>query len=638
MHKEIILSKLYEYLKKKQIKYKKIGRTSATLPCIFCKTGTMQVLPNSYKVNCFSCKPKEKLGHYYTLLDIARKIENLTGTDEDILQHIKEELKINVMTNKDEQNIDSVLDFYEKNGFDLVPIIVNGKRPIERAWTTKNHKDKNEWKQWVVNKLNLGIKCGQCSNLLVIDIDQKPIPEEIKKLMGTTLMQESTKGFHLFYKYDKDFPKTRIDELKIDIETTGGQVVVNPSLVKGIERKIFLNPIIEIPKELKKYLLDKITVPRQTDSEKIKADIQTEDFKIDPTKFALKNNDLDGCCNTEFIKLGGILRKQLNIKNTGYVLHVLNKHMLENPMPSKNITAMLNELSYYSQFDEQELAHEIVEYLKDVDEANRTEIAMAIVGANRGEDKKRVDKALKYLVKEKYITKNGSRYGILKKVEWKESLIETGKVVDFKMPYFYDVANFNFGDLILIGSKNKKGKSHIAINMIKQLVAQGKKPYYISLETGNRFARIAMQLGLKEGDFYWDFQIDPTKIELEKDAITILDWLCPLNFAETDKIFMHFMEQLYKTNGILIVFMQLKGSKGQDNEWFAPNMVSQFPALSTRYIYDNEGDGEYGKFKIDVIRDPKLKTKMYEIPCFYNWEEKTLTRIDELENRTGETE
>ena len=631
MNEEIILSKLYEYLKKHNIKYKKIGRTSATLECIFCKTGTMQVLPNTYKLNCFACKPKEKLGHYYTLIDIARKVENLTGTDEEVLQHIKEELKINVMTKKDEQDIDKVLDFYEKNGFDLVPIIKDGKRPIETAWTNKNHKDKSEWKEWIVNGLNIGAKCGECSNLLIIDIDQKPIPEEIKKLMGATLIQESTNGFHLFYKYDKDFPKTRVDSLKIDIETTGGQVVCFPSRVKGIERKIILNPIIEMPKELKKFLLDKITVPRQTDSEKIKEAIQTEDFKINPKDFALKNNNLEGCCNSSFIKLGGILRKQLNIKNTGYVLHVLNKHLLEDPMPSKNITAMLNELSYYSQFDEQELAHKAVEYLKDVDEANRNEIAMAIVNTNRGEDKKRVDKALKYLVKEGYVIKKGAKYLLIKKAEWKESLLETGVSIDFKMPYFYDVAHFNFGDLLLIGSKNKKGKSHIAINIIKQLVSQGKKPYYISLETGNRFAKIAMQLGLKEGDFYWDFQIDPTKIELEKDAITIIDWLCPTNFAETDKIFMHFMEQLYKSNGILIVFMQLKGSKGQNNEWFAPNMVSQFPSLSARYIYDNEGDGEYGKFIIDVIRDPKLKTKTYEIPCQYDWTSKELKRIDEIE-------
>jgi len=670
MNEQIILSKLYEYLKKKNIKYKKIGRTSATLKCMFCKTGTMQVLPNTYKVNCFSCKPKETLGHYYTLIDIARKVDNLdmeVHSDEDVLQHIKEELKINVMTKKDEIDIDKILDFYEKNGFDLVPIAKNSKVPIEQDWTNKEHKDKNEWKQWIVNGLNIGVKTGIRSEILALDIDalskkekieynsdkttekrkeellekrQRNLDIVLKELkIGNTLIQDSLGGQHYFYKYDEEIPKTHIDieGINIDVESEGGYILLFPSKFNKLERKIKnLTDIIEIPKELKKYLLDKITVPRKTASEEIREDITTEDFKINPKDFALKNNNLDGTCNSSFIKLGGILRKQLNVKQTGYVLHTLNKHLLEDPMPSKDITAMLRELDRYSIFDERELAHKAVEYLKDVEEANRTEIAMAIVGTNRGEDKKRVDKALKYLVKEGYVIKRGARYLLIKKAEWKESLIETGKVIDFKMPYFYDVASFNFGDLILIGSKNKKGKTHLAMNIIKQLVTQGKKPYYLSLETGSRFAKIGLQLGLKEGDFYWDFQIDPTKIELEKNSITIIDWLCPMNFAETDKIFMHFMEQLYKTNGILIVFMQLKGSKSQDNEWFAPNLVSQFPSLSTRYIYDNEGDGEYGKFIIDVIREPKLKIKTYEIPCFYNWEEKTLIRIDELEQNKKE--
>ena len=61
----------------------------------------------------------------------------------------------------------------------------------------------------------------------------------------------------------------------------------------------------------------------------------------------------------------------------------------------------------------------------------------------------------------------------------------------------------------------------------------------------------------------------------------IIDWLCPDNFAEVDKIFRHFTEQLAKTGGILIVFMQLKES---DGSWFSNNLVKQFPALCTKYL------------------------------------------------------
>ena len=622
----VILSHLLDYLRLKKIPYRKKGKM-IYVDCPVCNDPDAHMLPNNkVDLECFKCKPKDKIGRYYNLIDIVKKAEPQLKTDEDILQHIKELLDVKVMTKKDEAKVINLLEKYKEWGFDLVPIVNNGKFPVEKDWTNKEHKDKKEWETWIKNGLNIGVKTGKRSRVTIIDIDQKPIPEEIDKIKGDCVIQESTKGYHLIYKYEPELPKTRIDELKIDIENDGGQVVIYPSVIDKVQRK-FINvtkQISEMPIELKTFLTAQITVPRKTDSEKVREDIQTGDFNIGVLE--------EGQRNSTLVRLGGCFRKELPITQTRYVLNILNRILCERPLPSKEINAMMRKLEHYTYFDEQELAHKVLEYLRDsVEEAGRTEIAMAVVGTNRGEDKKRIDKSLAYLVKEGYILKKGTRYNIIKKAEWKESLIEVGKPIDFKMPYFYDVGSFRYGDLILIGSKNKKGKSHIAINIIKQLVKQGKKPYYISLETGSRFTQIALQLGLKEGDFKWDFVANPTRIELEPDAITILDWLCPTNFAEVDKLFMHFTEQLYKTNGVLIVFMQLKGSKSQDNEWFAPNMVSQFPALSARYIYDKDGDGEYGTFKIDVIREPKLHIKNYEIPCKYNWTSKELKRVDEME-------
>jgi hypothetical protein len=306
--------------------------------------------------------------------------------------------------------------------------------------------------------------------------------------------------------------------------------------------------------------------------------------------------------------------------------------MLEKPMDNKAIRAMIRELDKYQIFDEQELAHKVLNYLKDVEEASRNEVALAVVGNNRGEDKKRIDKVLKHLVTEGYLLKKGTRYSVIKKLDWQENLIETGKPVDFKVPYFKNVANFNYGDLLLIGSKNKKGKTHISMNIVKKLVEQGIKPYYISLETGSRFAKIALQLGLKEGDFYHAFCSDPTKIELEPNAVTIIDWLLIVDKSKTDLVFRHFVEQLYKTNGFLICFQQLK----QDDQYFAPNMAMQFPALSARYIYDTEDDGEYGQFKVDVVREPKIKIKTYNVPCHYDWETKRLETTENWQKRVEE--
>jgi hypothetical protein len=410
--------------------------------------------------------------------------------------------------------------------------------------------------------------------------------------------------------------------LKIDIENDGGQCVAYPSTVDGVKRKInSFKPVIEMPKVLLDYLKTKVTVPLKSFSEKLKEDIQTEDFNLNLLE--------EGERNASLMKLGGLLRKELNTPQTERVLSILNRHICATPITPKELTAMVKSLSKYTAFDEQELAHRVLMYLKDVEEAGRTEICMAIMATNKGEDKMRIDKVLHYLVKEQYILKRGRGYCIIKKLDWKEDLLEIGRPIDFKMPFFYDIAHFNYEDLVLIASKNKRGKTSIAINMIKELVNQGITPYYINLETGSRYAHTALKLGLKNGDFKYAFCADPTQIELEKNAVTIIDWLLISDKSQTDVVFKHFIEQLNKQGGFLIVFQQLK----DDNSYFAPNMLNQFPSLSARYIYDNENDGTYGKFIVDVIREPKAYIKNFEIPCKYNWETRIFKRVDELESK-----
>lgn len=623
MEKYNIEAYLLDYLIKQNIKIKKVG-TVSQLQCPFCKTEKASaIVPARCNfINCYACQAKKK-----NIFDIVRLLVNKNFTDEQVVEHVKETLHLNITTKKDKDFLDEVLAFYESNKFDLVAVAKDKKNPIELDWVNKTHTDSNEWRRWLSDGINIGIKTGKRSNLTIIDVDQKPVPKEILALVGDTFMLETSKGYQFYYKYVADLPKTRIEDLKIDIENDGGQCVAYPSVVAGVQRKISkLKSVLDMPKELLDYLKKRTTVPLKSFSEKLKEDIETEDFNLGLLQ--------EGNRNASLLKLGGILRKKLSEVQTEEVLHVLNNHICPDPLPPKEIHAMVKSLAKYTSFDEQELAHKVLTYLKDVEEASRNEIAMAVVGTNKGEEKQRIDKALKYLVKEGYVLKKGSRYAVIKRLDWKEDLLNIGKPIDFDMPYFHDVAHFNYGDLLIIGSKNKRGKTHISMNMVKKLVEQGVTPYYINLETGSRFAKIALQLGLKNGDFKHSFCADPTQVELEKNAITIIDWLLIADKSQTDLVFKHFIEQLDKQGGLLIVFQQLK----EDNSWFAPNMITQFPALGAKYIYDNENEGTYGKFIIDPIREPKAQIKSFEIPCKYNWDTKELVRIDETQSLDAQTE
>ena len=136
---------------------------------------------------------------------------------------------------------------------------------------------------------------------------------------------------------------------------------------------------------------------------------------------------------------------------------------------------------------------------------------------------------------------------------------------------------------------------------------------------------------MKDGDFFNTTYFYPEMAELEDNAITILDWLLPKDYSNTDKIMQHFAEQLFKHGGLLFIFVQLRG----DGNFFAKDMIAMFPAFVCRYVLDKDSEGKtistQGKYLIDFIRESKKHIKNWELPCKYSWETKRLTRIDELD-------
>lgn len=652
MIKQLILSKIKEYFKLKKIKHRKMTSTMEQFE--FCllthdKTHTCNTLPLSYDARCMQCSKK------FSLLDLVRDLENMPkATDDEILDFLQKALKIDeVKSKKEETDVNVLLDVYVENKFDLVPVAFKcpyckkgvdkegktcdkcegtenyGKNPIEPDWTNKNHKEKEEWEHWLSSGLNIGVKTGNISNITVIDVDTKDIPEEVSKWLSienpVTLTQITKNGYHFFFKYDSDFPKTKIDigNSHIDIENDGGQVVIYPSST-CLYKRYFLppRPIVEMPKELKEFLKSKITVPRKTESELRKEDIKEENFNLGLIKQGSRSNDLT--------RLGGIFRKVLNINQTNQVLHILNKHACETPLDSREIQAMVNSLDRYIVFDQQELAHEILAHVLDVDKSTKSDLELSIAGNwTKGEAKKRFNKALQYLMKEDKIIQKGKNIELVKDLEWSRDLFDIGIPINFKVPYLNDYAYFNWQDVIVIASKTGYGKTHLAMNMVKRLIAQGIDPHYIYSETGGRFAKNALTLGITPNQFSHAPCHDPRKFRLPKSMkrpVIIYDWFRPHDWAKTDEIFEKLLEKIKRVDGFLILFMQLK----TDDGYFAPNLLEQFPSLVCKYLYEKEENGLYTKFHVTKIREGKTEKKIFDIPCRYSWKSKEVTMIEEL--------
>ena len=613
MKDTLLYSKTLDYLKEFipgfECRKTKIGKLMFTCPkcgkqgaCTFTLQDTMEML------SCFECDGI--IGDIVAMVRFCEK-DKAEWSHEDIVHYLCKKYKI--PTPSTEEDINKTLEFYASKGFDLVPIQANGKVPIEKEWTTKNHKTVAEWKEWLSRGANIGVKTGKCSNITILDLDTKIIPKELEPFLKDFkgLVQESSKGFHYFFQYESALPKTRIQKYLLDIENDGGQVVIFPSVVEGVSRK--LSKFNDIPK-MPQAIIDIILA--NTNTVPSPAEIVAKEFTGDEFKIP------EGGRNSFLTSFGGALRKELGISETNYVINFINKYFCKPSLPRQEVDNIVRSLSKYVHQDTKGVASAILNYLKTVGEASARDCKEIVE-----EKKEVVDKILSQLVKDGFIMKKNRYFHFIKKADWKDTFFDGAKEIEFKIPFFSKYAILNYGDMVVLGARSKVGKTTIAMNFVKALVDQGVKPYYVSLETGSRFITSATKLGMKEGDFYWDFLSDPTKIEFEQNAVTILDWLLIEDKAQSDVVLKHFVEQLYKTKGFLIIFMQLKA----DNNWFAPNMIEQFPALAAKYIYDKDNDGTYGKWMIEAIREARYKMKKMSIPCVYDFDSRILSPMDEVQ-------
>lgn len=642
-YKSLVLQKTQKYMKKCVPGY---GiRLNCNIPyhtCPSCgeKACTIHTATN-YTIDCNACNWTGNI------VDVVRLVfpEHKNKSEDEIYKLAAIELGVSIVT---EEDIINIFKMYKRLGFDMVPVRRQLKIPFETEWQKKSHREIQEWEGWLVDDLNIGIKTGHMSQVTVIDVDcknlPKGLPDELKPYLSNvdTLVQETNRGFHFFFQYEKDLPKTGFDivvdpkekkRYHIDIENDGGQVVAFPSEVVddetgelGFDRKFNVDrtklhsiSIAKMPDGLKKLILSKIDKSKitVTDTKNPIDNIDTsnlEDFmKID-----------EGNRNNALMHLGGIFRKELGPLETEKIIGIVNRYFVNPPLNKRELQDnIFRPLRKYIKVDENELAKKILDYMRIVGEASATDIRTAI-----NHNKYDCDKATELLVREGHLFKKRKCYHLIRKAEWSDKWGSEGEPVGYDVPYFHDRVNFRSGDMIIVGAKTGVGKTHVAMNIIKKLVDQGKKPYYISLESGSRFVSIAKGLKMGEGDFYHTTLFAPEDVELENDAITIIDWLLPEDYSQTDKLYKYFAEQLTKKGGILIVFVQLKESKEQESRFFAENMIKMFPALVVKFGYHKDSKGnetpERSYFESVKIRDPKNHSHRFKMDLKYIPDLKTL--------------
>lgn len=578
-----------------------------------------------------TCKMFTKHGHvfkcfnpihnkYWNIFDLVRKFEPEMKefSDDDIAEYLTHLLDI-----KSNEEIDKLLMMYHDAGFGLIALSPNSKNPVAgQSWLNNTSYEISQWREWINNGLGLGLRLGDASKVVAIDIDSQEALDKMRDLMGDTFMQMTKRGCHFIYSYEPDFDginhqNFRTKGLEAELRANNAYIVVAPTLVDNFTRYWNYKKILPMPAELKKYILSLID---KTD----KVDTEAEKMPDETLRGDLKG--LDGRCNDTFIKMGGVLRKKLPLKQTEYALLTFNK-LLAEPLAYKDIKGMMYQISRYNNYDQKELADEVLNHLKLIQQSTARDLQ-----ASLGFEKKNIEEVLSYLVDEGKLVKNKSLYKIVNKIEWEEDFMSIRNPLKFNVPYFHNYANFDMGDMIVIGAKSGTGKSHLACNFVKQFVEQGIKPNLICTEAGSKFGIILASLGIKVGDVKFKIVSDPSSVELEDDAVTILDWISAQgDYSQMEQIYARLNDQLVKHGGFLIVFAQLKQ---EDGSLYADSMSRFYASLVAKYnwspIKNEKGvivdwDARHTYFHTEKIRDSKTGKQYLDIPMEFNPQTKLLS-------------
>jgi len=189
--------------------------------------------------------------------------------------------KVLLAPQKGSSNLFEVALQYQRMGLFILPLIRGEKRPYVKWGHRKDKKpDETELIEWWSRypDAQIGMACGKCSGVDVVDFDNSdasmPHFESVVCDIPNTYMQNTGRlegGKHYFFRHTEDDLKNIVkpkdkngQTIDVDVRTTGGIVVLHPSIHKSGNRYQWgdLNPLEmdnwhdelqEMPEEMLKF-------------------------------------------------------------------------------------------------------------------------------------------------------------------------------------------------------------------------------------------------------------------------------------------------------------------------------------------------------------------------------------------------
>jgi hypothetical protein len=531
-----------------------------------------------------------------------------------------------------EANLYPELDNYKERNWTLTYVGRNSNEPIERDRNLKTHYDKIEWIRWLNAGYNIALVTGKVSQATAIDIDVnklhlvKPedmsLREEIIKMLdaqNTLAAISAHKGTHYVFQYESEFASpVNLGGLQLDIRNDNFTLVIQPSKIDGAQYtwKDINAPIQKMSPELKAKLLSLKKVDEGRNS------INLDSLPIED---GMRQVHEGQGRNSLLVSLGGVVSKIIpEMDKCAQILYLISKTFFVPPTPKPEIIEMVKKLTDYRKDDNETQEQAVWDYCKQMEtDLHPADVARAVFNNDLSKKDVVYTYFSKWVMEGKLTREGRGRYKVRQVIAWTDKPPDNISELPYKIPYFQNVAYFQEGDIFIIGAYMNQGKTTLALNLLKGFVDQGIKPYYLYTEAGSRFDKTSAVLGIK-GKFWRYCHPDPTTIELEADAVTIIDWLFIGDKSKTDSFLGELNKQMQKKKGLLIIMAQIR----QDNTWFAPDLINQFPTYAGRYIRDS-ADGKDNHFDFDKIKEPKGNFQTRRINFVYDYPTKLILPKDE---------
>jgi hypothetical protein len=164
---------------------------------------------------------------------------------------------------------------YISNGWKIFPVKHKGKKPL----TKHGVKDASDDPRPFIQTCNIGLATGEPSGVSVVDIDD---PDDLAKLeakfgkLPKTSISRTGRdggGFHYYFQHDERWNNvknsTKIEGLDIDIRSTGGYVILPPSVHEtGESYKWVISPEECEPATAPQWLVDLLPMHEKEPSSK----------------------------------------------------------------------------------------------------------------------------------------------------------------------------------------------------------------------------------------------------------------------------------------------------------------------------------------------------------------------------------